>query len=238
MKPLQETFWGGFAFCWIICKVRVPRTMVSGVLVAKVRGTRTLHQHQRHAVYCYMEFVQPRKSHTSIGDIYFWTATIHQWLPLLERDCNKQMIVDYLKKLSDEGLISVFAFVIMPNHIHLLWRQNKLNGKETPKGSLLKFTGHEFLKLLKHEGKSHLYEVQAANKKHEIWQRDSLGIKIYSVKVATQKLNYIHHNPVRGKWQLAADYLQYHYSSARYYETGIDEFGFLQNIFSDLYGEE
>ena len=83
-----------------------------------------------------MEPLQQRKSHTSIGEIYFWTATIHKWMHLLDSDLNKQLIVDYLKKLSDEGLITVYAFVIMPNHIHLIWQQNKLNGKETPKGSL------------------------------------------------------------------------------------------------------
>ena len=102
---------------------------------------------------------------------------------------------------------------------------------------MLKYTGHEFLKTLKAESKSYLYEVNAANKKHEIWQRDSLGIEIYSVKVAKQKLEYIHHNPVNGKWQLAKDYLSYHYSSVRFYETGMDEFGFLINIFTVLYGD-
>ncbi len=184
-----------------------------------------------------MEFSQKRKSHTSLGEIYFWTATIHKWMYLLESDSNKQLIIDYLKKLSDEGFITVYSFMIMPNHMHLIWQQNKLNGKETPKGSLLKYTGHEFLKKLKVESKSYLYEVNAANKKHEIWQRDSLGIEIYSVKVAKQKIDYIHNNPVNGKWQLAKDYFSYHYSSARFYETGIDEFGFLKNIFTVLYGD-
>jgi hypothetical protein len=41
-----------------------------------------------------------RKSHTSIGEIYFWTAAIHKWMHLLNNDSNKQLIVDYLKKLS------------------------------------------------------------------------------------------------------------------------------------------
>ena len=67
-----------------------------------------------------MELTQQRKSHTSIGEIYFWTATIHKWLHLLDNDSNKQLIVDYLKKLSDDGMITVYAFVIMPNHIHLI----------------------------------------------------------------------------------------------------------------------
>ena len=35
-----------------------------------------------------------------------------------------------------------------------------------------------------------------------------------------------------GKWQLANDYFSHHYSSSRFYETGIDEFGFLKNIFT------
>jgi REP element-mobilizing transposase RayT len=179
-----------------------------------------------------MEFVITRKSYTARGEIYFWTATIHKWIPLLNSDDNKQLIINYLKKLSDEGLITVYAFVIMPNHIHLIWQQNTLNGKETPKGSLLKYTAHEFLKRLKMEGKSSLFEVIAANKKHEIWQRDSLGIKLFSEKVIRQKLDYLHHNPVRGKWQLAKDDISYPYSSAAFYETGIDVFGFLKNIFT------
>ena len=172
-----------------------------------------------------------------MGKIYFWTATIHKWRHLLVSSSNKQLIVEYLKKLADEGMITVYAFVIMPNHIHLIWQQNKLNGKESPKTSLLKYTGHELLKLLKAEGKSGLYEVNAANKKHEIWQRDSLGIEIYTGKVARQKLEYIHNNPVNGKWQLAKDYFSYYYSSARFYETGIDEFGFLKNLFMAIYGD-
>jgi hypothetical protein len=32
-----------------------------------------------------------------------------------------------------------------------------------------------------------------------------------------------------GKWKLAKDDLDYHYTSARFYETEIDEFGFLTN---------
>ena len=63
-----------------------------------------------------------RKSYTAINKIYFWTATIHKWMPLLESDLYKQIIVDSLKYLSDKGLITVYAFVIMPNHIHLIWQ--------------------------------------------------------------------------------------------------------------------
>ena len=184
----------------------------------------------------HIENLDERKSHTSLGQIYFWTATIHKWYQLLKPDGNKQLIIDSLKFLSDGQFITVYAFVIMPNHIHLIWKLNKLNGKETPKGSFLKYAAHKLLDQLKQEGKSKDYLVSQSNKKHEIWQRDSLGIEIISLAVAIQKLDYIHFNPLSGKWQLAKDDLGYHYSSARFYETGIDEFGFLNNLLSVFHG--
>ena len=98
-------------------------------------------------------------------------------------------------------------------------------------GSFLKYTAHEFLKTLKQNGTSKLYEINAANKKHEIWQRDSLTIEINSRDFSKQKIDYIHFNPVSGKWNLAKDGLNYYYSSARFYETGVDEFGLLKNLF-------
>lgn len=107
----------------------------------------------------------------------------------------------YLKELSDKNLITIYAFVIMPNHVYIIWCQNNLNGKETAQDSFLKYTAHEFLKKLKASGASKSYEVNAANKRHEIWQRDSLNIEIYSREVAQQKLNYIHFKPVSGNYQ-------------------------------------
>ncbi|WP_259066827.1 hypothetical protein HDF24_21195 [Mucilaginibacter sp. X4EP1] len=41
------------------------------------------------------------------------------------------------------------------------------------------------------------------------------------------KLDYIHNNRVQYKWQLVRYPEDYKYSSARFYETGMDEFGLL-----------
>jgi hypothetical protein len=38
----------------------------------------------------------------------FFTATIHQWLPLLSSKENKELIVNYLKELSDNDFIKVY----------------------------------------------------------------------------------------------------------------------------------
>ncbi len=48
--------------------------------------------------------------------------------------------------------------------------------------------------------------------------------------VFVQKLNYIHNNPVQEKWQLALCPEEYEFSSAKFYETGIDDFGFLTHF--------
>ena len=58
------------------------------------------------------------------------------------------------------------------------------------------------------------------NKKHEVFQ-DSLDCKeVITEKFVRQKLNYIHKNPVSGKWELVDHYLDYEYSSARFYDLG------------------
>ena len=175
--------------------------------------------------------ITQRKSYTTTGKIYYWTATIHRWQHLLSSNSNKELILNYLKKLSEDGFITVYAFVIMPNHIHLIWQQNKKNGKENAFGSFLKFTAHKFLKELKQTGNAGQYKVNVSNKEYEIWKRDSLAIEIFSREVARQKLDYIHANPVRGIWKLAKDDIHYYYSSARFYEYGQENFGFLKNLF-------
>ena len=38
--------------------------------------------------------IMKRKSSQSLSKIYFWTATIHNWLPLLNSDENKELIID------------------------------------------------------------------------------------------------------------------------------------------------
>lgn len=173
-----------------------------------------------------------RKSYIQLNEIYFWTATIHNWEKLLNTDEAKDIIIDSLAYLSNNNIIDVFAFVIMPNHIHLIWRINSLNGKETAQGSLLNFTAHSFKKKLFQQNDMRLnnFKVSAANKQYEFWQRDSLAIHLFTKEVAYQKLDYIHYNPCAERWQLANDPCDYSYSSAKFYELGNKEFEFLKDL--------
>jgi hypothetical protein len=43
---------------------------------------------------------------------------------------------------------------------------------------------------------------------------------IFTEPFLRQKLDYIHLNPVRGKWKLAEDFTRYEHSSASFYELG------------------
>jgi putative transposase len=185
-----------------------------------------------------MENIQKdsRNSTMDLGRIYFWTATINKWQRLLTHDSYKQIITDSLDHLTIQGKIDVFAFVIMPNHIHLIWKLNSLNGKESPHASFLKFTAHEFKKKLKIEDAKQLecFSVEANNKQFEFWQRDSLAINLYSREMALQKLNYIHSNPLSKHWTLANEPSEYWYSSARFYERNEKHFPFLKWIWDDI----
>ncbi len=72
--------------------------------------------------------------------------------------------------------------------------------------------------------------INAHNKKHELWQRDSLAIHLYTWKVAFQKLNYLHNNPLAEHLQLVKDPCNYIFSSARFYELDDKTYSFLKDL--------
>ena len=155
---------------------------------------------------------------------------------MLKEQEYKDFIINSHKHLSEKKLFKVYAFVIMPNHIHLIWHLTAMNGKEMPHASLMKFTSHQFLEKIRKENPELLinYQVQSKNRIHQFWQRDPMAIELYTRKVFEQKLNYIHNNPLQKRWCLVENAADYKYSSAKYYETEIDDFGFL-NHYAELF---
>ena len=179
-----------------------------------------------------------RTSYMEIGKLYFWTATINGWKRLLQPDEVKQIIIDSLKYLSNHRKIEVYGFVIMPNHVHFIWRMLEINGKEMPQGSFLKFTAHAFKKYLLTYAPQHLadYAVETHNKQYEFWQRDPMAIELYSYPVAIQKLVYLHNNAFAEHWQLCRYPTDYHYSSAAFYEEDGNDFEILHRLDDYFYG--
>ena len=160
---------------------------------------------------------------------YFYTQTIYGFKHLLKDDNLKMVCINSWKYLTGNGLIKIYGFVIMPNHIHLLWKMLKLNGKESPAGSFTKYTAHQFKKNLAAIDPQLLqeYAVAKADRIYQFWKRDPLAISLTSEKNMLQKLDYIHNNPVKEKWQLAKLPEDYRWSSAGFYMGMPDEFGIL-----------
>jgi putative transposase len=105
-----------------------------------------------------MNIFHKRQGQADINFCYFYTDTIYQFRHLLGDDALKLEVISSLQYLIQKEIVTLYGFVIMPNHIHLLWYIHKQNGKESAAGSLAKFTAHRFKKHLLQTNQLHLYK--------------------------------------------------------------------------------
>ena len=63
--------------------------------------------------------------------------------------------------------------------------------------------------------------VEAEDRKYQIWERNSMSTNLYSEHFFHQKIDYVHKNPVSGKWNLCEVSEDYAFSSASFYATGV-----------------
>jgi putative transposase len=115
----------------------------------------------------------------------------------------------------------------MPNHLHIIWQAKGNNNLQKIQTSFIKHTSKEFKKLLEQDNNLQAYEVNAIDRKYNFWQRNSLNIELFTAPVFHQKLTYMHNNPVKAN--LCNFPEDYHFSSAKFYEKGIDHFGFIEH---------
>ena len=71
------------------------------------------------------------------------------------------------------------------------------------------------------------FRVDAKDRQYQFWERNALSVDLFTGTVFKQKVDYIHNNPIQEKWKLALLPEDYKYSSARFYETGVNDFSFL-----------
>ena len=148
----------------------------------------------------------------------YFTATIFEWKHLLNPDKYKDIIISSLEFLVKERRIKVSAFVIMSNHIHLIWQTQQGHYPKDVQLSFMKYTAQMTIKDLRNNHPAVLERmlVKASDRKYQIWERNPLSVSLWNHGVFKQKLDYIHNNPVSaGLCQFASDY---HYSSASFYQ--------------------
>ncbi len=126
-----------------------------------------------------------------------------------------------------EKRIEVNAFVIMTNHIHLIWQIQDDYQREDVQRDFLKFTSQTIKRNLQknHPAVLEKFYVNAKDRKYQIWERNPLTIDLLTKEMFMQKMEYIHYNPVAAGLCVYPE--DYKYSSAKFYETGVNEFEFL-----------
>jgi putative transposase len=167
--------------------------------------------------------------------IQFFTATNLLWKKLLKPNKYKQIIMDSLKFLVENKRVKVYGFVIMPNHIHIVWKINENHKLDDVQRDFLKYTAQmiKFDLTENHPQVLTHFEVNLKDRKYQFWERNPLSIDLFSREVIYQKLFYIHSNPLQEKWRLVEKPEDYWYSSYRFYEFGVDDFGFLTHYLED-----
>ncbi len=161
------------------------------------------------------------------NETYFITFTILGWRNIFVQDKYCDLIYSWFEYIREKYSNSIYAYVIMPNHIHLLLKVSD----KSPNLSVLMMNAKRFLaygivKILKEDNKMELlqYFSQNARKntgaKHKLFEDRFDSLIIQSEKFFLEKLKYIHKNPCNKHWRLADCPENYKYSSASNYILG------------------
>jgi putative transposase len=155
---------------------------------------------------------------------YYITGTVTEWLPLLIRDDIRLRVCDDIKAALDSCGGSLVAFVIIPDHLHLL--------VHLPADGLL----HRFVKQWRGRSGRHIPRILERQMDEEslrvleshanggcryaVWKEHARALPIWGEEKLRAKMDYIHANPLRRG--LVTDPGDWPHSSYRRYEGGED----------------
>ncbi len=152
---------------------------------------------------------------------YFCTITVLDWLPVLIESRYIDPIINSLQFCRQHKGLQLFAFVIMPNHVHLI------AGADVDLHRVMRdfkcFTSRAIHELLKEDQRATILQLlyDATRRSREagdelgLWQEGFHPQELSSLAVFEQKLRYLHENPVRKRLVVAPQ--DWWYSSARCY---------------------
>ena len=141
------------------------------------------------------------KRYQSEGHYHFITFSCFHRLPYLNNDHARIAFEEVLERVRRRHQFFLFGYVIMPEHVHLLLTEPKLQKLSTTMSSLKGETS----KLLKGSRK-------------QFWQVRYYDFNVLTDRKRIEKLKYIHRNPVeRGLVKKPEDWP---WSSFTHYVTG------------------
>ncbi|HRU18554.1 MAG TPA: transposase [Bacteroidia bacterium] len=157
------------------------------------------------------------------GGLYFVTMTVVGWIDVFTRAVYCDEIIANLNYCIENKGLRIYAFVIMPSHIHLI---AKVENEGNLSDILRDFKSHTSKKIIsmieesesesRKEWLLYMFEFfgkkQIHNKKYQFWQQNNHAFDLFSNKFIDQKFDYIHNNPVEARIVTEPSY--YVYSSA------------------------
>ncbi|MBS1600836.1 MAG: transposase [Bacteroidetes bacterium] len=157
--------------------------------------------------------------------LYFVSFAVVYWIDLFIRKQYKDILLDSWNFCMDKKGMELYGWVIMTSHVHMIIGSHK-NEMEAIMRDMKKHTSSELRKAInnyygesRREWMLELMKKAGQENNHtrdfQLWQEDNHPIELSTLKMAHQKLDYIHNNPVEaGIVEKPEDYL---YSSARDY---------------------
>ncbi len=168
--------------------------------------------------------------HNTVDKTWFITFTCFNWIPLYQITDSYDLVYNWLNLIKEKYNIDTAAFVIMPNHVHLILHLNYSDNLNKIISNGKRFMAYEFIKRLKTQKHHQILlklnsacseEEKKRGQLHKVFEPSFDAKAILTNQFLFQKLDYIHHNPVSGKWNLAETFLDYKHSSAGFYEKNL-----------------
>ncbi|MDX2212162.1 MAG: transposase [Oculatellaceae cyanobacterium bins.114] len=132
---------------------------------------------------------------------HFLTCTVVNWLPLFSNPKIVQILFDSLNFLCDRQRIVIHGYVVMENHLHLIASSNHLS-KEIK--AFKSFTARLIIDWLQANNRQYWLTQLAFYKQfhkfdqdYQVWQEGSHPQALLTAEMFQQKLEYVHHNPIR-----------------------------------------
>jgi REP element-mobilizing transposase RayT len=162
---------------------------------------------------------------------YYMTFTVVGWIDVFSRQCYRDIIIESFKYCQKHKGMHLHAYVIMSNHVHLIASVDEGCSISDFVRDCKKFTAKQILDSIessmiesRREWMLHQFKYYASrhsrNELYQLWEHDNHFVEVSSATFTQQKIDYIHHNPVRaGLVYRPEDYV---YSSASNY-AGIDQ---------------
>jgi len=154
--------------------------------------------------------------------IYFITSTVNHWIHLFHRNEMARVILESLSFRVEQGHIKINAYVIMPNHAHMIVTINEGNELCDFLRDFHKFTAKQIISALEKENNPLLarFKAEKRDRYFHVWKQTHSPKRIISWEFFRQKLEYIHNNPLAARWSLCDRPENFAYSSARDYLFG------------------